>query len=234
MSLSAKLCSHTACLDSYYCVSCSLKANLMWLLYSFRYRRWVSENVQHFRAIGSLFFVLPGNMDQCSWRCKVHAHPAVCLRIIQLQIQVNVTAVVTYLTSQAFKCCMTASLYFGSFLVLSQTVFCSVCIWCCNLNESNDSGMCTMIDNPFIRPTLLPYDLTVEKNYAVNISCKYWEKLTGFSCGPRKFYWGWELCFQLGCPQTPLRVPLKYSKVPLGPSFHGHSFLWGLVVRVLL
>ena len=31
-----------------------------------------------------------------------------------------------------------------------------------------------MIDNLFTRPTLLPYGLTVEKNYAMNISCKYW------------------------------------------------------------
>lgn len=31
----------------------------------------------------------------------------------------------------------------------------------------------TMIDNPFARLTLLPYGLTAEKNYAVNISWKY-------------------------------------------------------------
>jgi hypothetical protein len=232
MSWSAKLCLHTACLDSYYCVSYSLKANLVWLLYSFRYRHWLSESVLHFRAIGSLLFVLPGNIDQYSWRCKVHAHPAVCLCISQLKIQVNVTAFVTYLTSQAFKWCMTSSLYFGSFFVLSQTVFCSVCVWCCSLNESNDSDMYTMIDNPFIRPTLLPYDLTGEKNYALNILCKHWEKFTGFICGPRKFYWGWELCFKLGCPRTPLRVPLKYSRVSL---FSLSWFLWrGVVVRILL
>jgi len=97
--------------------------------------------MQHFREIGSLFFVWPGNMDQCSWRCKVRAHHVVPVSISQLKTKMNATAVVTYLTSQAFKWCMTLSLYIGSFLVLSHTVLlvCSVCIWGCSLSESNDS-----------------------------------------------------------------------------------------------
>jgi len=60
----------------------------------------------------------------------VRAHHVVPVSISQLKTKMNATAVVTYLTSQAFKWCMTLSLYIGSFLVLSHTVLlvCSVCI----------------------------------------------------------------------------------------------------------
>lgn len=53
----------------------------------------------------------------------MHACRAVPVSISQLKAKMNAAAVVTFLTSQAFKWCMTLSLYigsFGSFLVLNM------------------------------------------------------------------------------------------------------------------
>jgi flagellar biosynthesis component FlhA len=104
----------------------------------------------------------------------VHAHRAVPISISQLKTKMNAAAVVTYLTSHTFKWCMTLSLYIGSFLVLSHTILYVQFVF-----EAAVSMrvmivlMYTMIDKPFTRPTLLLYGLTTEKNYALNVSCKY-------------------------------------------------------------
>jgi hypothetical protein len=97
------------------------------------------RDMQQFREIGSLFFVWPDNMDHSSWRCTVHARRAMPVLISQLKAKKNATAVVTYLTSQGFKWCLTLSLYIGSFFVLSHTILCSVCILRCSLSENNDT-----------------------------------------------------------------------------------------------
>jgi len=118
-------------------------------------------------------------MDQCSWRCKVHAHCAVPVSISHLKTKMNAAAVVTYLTSQAFNgvwhypYTLVASLFFhiqyysNVQFVFEAAVSMKIMIVL----------MYTVIDNPFTKPTLLLYGLTVEKNYDVNVSCKYWEKL---------------------------------------------------------
>ena len=68
----------------------------------------------------------------------MRARRAMPVSISQLKAKMNATAVVKYLTSQGFKWCMTLSLYIGSFLVLSHTILCSVCILGCSLNGSNE------------------------------------------------------------------------------------------------
>jgi hypothetical protein len=103
----------------------------------------------------------------------VHALRAVPVAISQLKTKTNATAVVTYVTSQAFKWCMTypytlvASLFFHIPYYFQFVFEAAVSVKVMIVLTY------TMIDNPFIRPTLLPYGLTVEKNYAANISCKY-------------------------------------------------------------
>jgi len=94
--------------------------------------------MQHFREIGSLFFVWPGNMDQCSWRCKVHACHAVPISVSQLKIK-WMHLLLSHTWYLRLSWCMTLSLYIGSFLVLSHTILCSLCIWGRSLIESRDS-----------------------------------------------------------------------------------------------